>query len=77
MVDRIHVWPKSIGFKNRYVNDSNTKVFPYAGTDMHNLYMADRHNNQNGHNNLPFGNVVDKEKAKKITSSTKEKFPDT
>ena len=66
LVDREHVRSKFIGFQSRYINDSNKKEHLYIGTDMHNLFMGDRKNNQNGHNNLPFSNVVDKEKAKKI-----------
>jgi endonuclease I len=51
-------------------SDKNNNPQPYAATDMHNLHMGDKHNNQNGHNNLPFGNVLDKSSANQITSST-------
>ena len=40
LVDREHVWPKSIGFQSKYANDSNKKEHPYIGTDMHNLFMG-------------------------------------
>ena len=70
LVDREHVWPTSKGFKTKNNTDSNKNPKPYAGTDMHNLHMGDKHNNENGHNNLPFGNILDKTSAKEITSST-------
>ena len=70
LVDREHIWPVSRGFKIKNNLDKNTNPQPYAATDMHNLHMGDKHNNQNGHNNLPFGNVIDKSSAKQITSST-------
>ena len=61
LVDREHVWSN---------NDSNKK-------EHLNLFMGDRKNNQNGHNNLPFSNVVDKEKAKKYNNLQQEKLPET
>ena len=70
LVDREHVWPTSKGFKFKNSIDQNQNSEPYAATDMHNLHMSDRKNNQNGHNNLPFGNVLDKSTAKEIPSST-------
>ena len=72
LVDREHIWPKSRGFKNKYEGDNskNDHEHPYAATDMQNLHMGDRKNNQNGHGNTPYGNVVDKNSAIKITSST-------
>jgi len=70
LVDREHVWPTSKGFKIKNNSDKNNNPQPYAATDMHNLHMGDKHNNQNGHNNLPFGNVLDKSSANQITSST-------
>ena len=70
LVDREHIWPISKGFKIKDIYDTNKNPHPYGGTDMHNLHMGDKHNNENGHNNLPFGNVLDKSSAKKITSST-------
>ena len=70
LVDREHVWPTSKGFKIKNNLDKNKNPQPYAGTDMHNLHMGDKHNNENGHNNLPFGNVLDKSSSKPIKSST-------
>jgi len=70
LIDREHIWPTSKEFKIKNNSDKNKNPQPYAGTDMHNLHMGDKHNNQNGHNNLPFGNILDKSSAKKITSST-------
>ena len=70
LVDREHIWPISKGFKIKNNSDKNINPQPYAATDMHNLHMGDKRNNQNGHNNLPFGNILDKSSAKKITSST-------
>ena len=74
LVDREHVWPISKGFKTKDNSDKNTNPQPYAATDMHNLHIGDKHNNENGHNNLPFGNVLDKSSAKQITSSTTGKI---
>ncbi len=70
LVDREHIWPTSKGFKIKNNSDKNVNPQPFAATDMHNLHMGDKHNNQNGHNNLPFGNVLDKSLAKQIISST-------
>ena len=70
LVDREHVWPLSKGFKYKNKTDKYKNPEPYAGTDMHNLHMGDRNNNQNGHNNLPFGNVLNKTTANLIKSST-------
>lgn len=65
-VDREHVLPKSYGFANR---NKDHPYFPLAATDMHNLHMGESENNQNGHNNYPYGNVVNKSTAKSITSA--------
>jgi len=62
-INREHVLPKSYGFQ-----DKNSYA-PYAGTDMHNLHMGEAKNNQQGHNNYPYGNVVDKSTATKIVST--------
>ena len=64
-VNREHVFPKSYGFGNK--NDDS--FLPLAATDMHNLHMGEANNNQQGHNNYPYGNVANKETAKAITSS--------
>lgn len=72
LVDREHVWPISKGLRNKR-NDTN-KYEPYSGTDMHNLHMGDRKNNQIGHNNYPFGNVLNKSAAEGIPSSTTDEI---
>lgn len=64
-INREHVYPKSYGFGNT----ESSSFKPYAATDMHNLHMGEKKNNENGHNNYAFGNVSDKESANKITSS--------
>ncbi len=64
-VNREHVFPKSYGFGNK--NDDS--FLPLAATDMHNLHMGEAKNNQQGHNNYPYGNVANKETATAITSS--------
>lgn len=64
-VNREHVFPKSYGFGNK----TDDSFLPLAATDMHNLHMGEAKNNQQGHNNYPYGNVLDKETATKITSS--------
>ncbi len=64
-VNREHVFPKSYGFGNT----STDSFLPLAATDMHNLHMGEAKNNQQGHNNYPYGNVTNKETATKITSS--------
>ena len=56
--DREHMWPKSRGFKDKYDTSESLKEQPYAATDMHNLRMGESSNNQQGHNNYPFGEVV-------------------
>jgi len=61
-MDREHIWPKSRGFKYKNnASEEDGKEQPYAATDMHNLRMGEKQNNENGHNNYPYGNVVDKE----------------
>lgn len=72
LVDREHVWPISKGLRNKR-NDTN-KYEPYSGTDMHNLHMGDRKNNQIGHNNYPFGYVLKKFAAEGIPSSTTDEI---
>jgi|GEM_PF-2102588 len=62
-INREHVFPKSYGFQ---VSGSYA---PYAGSDLHNLHMGEAKNNQNGHNNYPYGNVANKSSATKITST--------
>ena len=76
LIDREHIWPKSRGFKKKYKGDNykNDRVHPYAATDMQNLHMGDRKNNQIGQANIPYGNVVDKNSTKKINSSTTNKI---
>src|SRR5574344_784926 len=64
-VNREHVLPKSYGFGN----DSDSTFLPYAATDMLNLHMGEAANNQQGHNNYPYGNVVDKTTSKAIKST--------
>jgi endonuclease I len=64
-VNREHVFPKSYGFGNK--NDDS--FLPLAATDMHNLHMGEAKNNQQGHNNYPYGNVANKETATAIKSS--------
>ncbi|MFA7222988.1 MAG: endonuclease [Bacilli bacterium] len=64
-IDREHVLPKSYGFGNK---DGST-FLPYAATDMHNLHMGEKKNNENGHNNYAFGNVKDKASSTQITST--------
>ncbi len=64
-VNREHVFPKSYGFGNK----SDDSFLPLAATDMHNLHMGEARNNQQGHNNYPYGNVANKETATAITSS--------
>ena len=59
-VDREHIWPKSRGFKFANSSSESGDEQPYAATDMHNLRMGESKNNQNGHNNYPFGNVINK-----------------
>lgn len=69
--DREHMWPKSRGFKDKYDTSETLSEQPYAATDMHNLRMGERTNNQQGHNNYPYGEVVDK------NASTTIKIVDT
>ena len=69
-VNREHVFPKSYGFGNK--NDDS--FLPLAATDMHNLHMGEAKNNQQGHNNYPYGNVANKETATAITSSISGKI---
>lgn len=57
-VDKEHVWAKSHGFEGDPV--------PNAGTDLHHLVAADHNTNSAGHNNLDYGEVKDKNSAKKI-----------
>lgn len=72
-MNREHVWPKSRGFK--YATDTKEEnkgsEQPYAATDMQNLRMGEEKNNQNGHSNYPYGEIVSKEAITtiKITSS--------
>ncbi len=73
--DREHMWPKSRGFKDRYDTSEEIKEQPYAATDMHNLRMGESVNNQSGHNNNPYGVVIDKNAStttKIIDDITKE-----
>lgn len=65
--DREHVFPKSFGFNGK--NDLYKDLT--AGCDAHNLHAGDRKGNQEGHNNLPYGNVVNKndDKTEVITST--------
>lgn len=55
--DREHVLPKSYGF-NGVNGDKDAYKDLIVGCDAHNLHMADGTGNQQGHNNLPFGEVV-------------------
>ena len=57
--DREHMWPKSRGFKDKYSVDEDLKEQPFAATDMHNLRIGERTNNQQGHNNRPYGEILD------------------
>ena len=70
-LDREHIFPKSFGFNTKdedgKSNDGYQKLT--AGCDAHNLHAGDRQGNQQGHNNLPFGNVVNKNNAEKIVSN--------
>lgn len=59
-IDREHIWPKSRGFKYSTKSNTDASEQPYAATDMHNLRMGESNNNQNGHNNYPYGEVVNK-----------------
>lgn len=69
MINREHVVPKSYGFGN----DNGTTYLPLAGTDMHNLHMGEIRNNQQGHNNYPYGNVVSISDSKPIVSAISKK----
>ena len=56
-VDKEHCYPKSYGFK--FAPGATTEgngYLPPAGTDLHHLIASD-HNNNNAHNNYPYGNV--------------------
>lgn len=64
-VNREHVFPKSYGFGN----DVDSTFLPFAATDMLNLHMGEAVNNQQGHNNYPYGNVTDKSTSKAIKST--------
>ncbi len=55
--DREHVFPKSYGFNGN--NDSSRYKNLTAGCDMQNLHAAE-HVGNNLHNNLPYGDVVNK-----------------
>ena len=68
--DREHVLPKSYGF-NGVNGDKEAYRDLIVGCDAHNLHMADGVGNQQGHNNLPFGEVVNV-KEEIISSVTNE-----
>ena len=72
-LDREHVFPKSYGFSDPIKGSYD--FLPYAATDMHNLHTGEKKNNQNGHNNYPFGNVKNKNatSTKKIYSKISNK----
>ena len=62
--DREHVFPKSFGFNG----DNERYKDLIAGCDAHNLHAADHVGNSTGHNNLPFGNVANKDDSKECIS---------
>ncbi len=64
-IDREHVWPQSRGFK------ASSGASGPAGTDVHHLMLADSYNNQQGHNNYPWGDEDDG-----ITPTTIGSFPE-
>lgn len=64
-VNREHVLPKSYGFGNA----SGSSFLAVAATDMHNLHMGEANNNQQGHNNYPFGEIDETKDKIAITSS--------
>lgn len=65
--DREHVFPKSFGFNNP--DDKEGYKSYTAGCDVQNLHIGEHFGNSVGHNNLPYGNVVEKNKDSEIRSS--------
>lgn len=56
--DREHVFPKSYGFNGAGDQYQNLTV----GCDAHNLHIGEHFGNSAGHNNYPYGNVLESEK---------------
>lgn len=65
--DREHVFPKSFGFN--YSNDSEGYKKLTAGCDAQNLRIGEHAGNSEGHNNLPFGEVITKDETTEIRST--------
>ena len=62
--DREHVFVKKYGF-----NGENEAYKDYtAGCDIHNLHIADHYANSIGHNDLPYGTVLEKNESSAIIS---------
>lgn len=57
--DREHVFPKSFGFNSSTDGEGYKKLT--AGCDAQNLRIGEHAGNSEGHNNLPFGTVINKE----------------
>lgn len=70
--DREHVFPKSFGFN--YQNDSDGYKKLTAGCDAHNLNIGEHAGNSSGHSNLPYGNVVIKDKTTEIRSTLNDEI---
>lgn len=66
IINREHVWVKSRGLMRKSETGSPTKM---PSCDLQNLHAGEAKNNQDGHNNYPYGNVLNKN-ASSTTKTT-------
>ena len=67
IINREHVWVKSRGL----MRDSEGNPSYMSSCDLQNLHAGEAKNNQTGHNNYPYGDVLDKSASSTVKSTSK------